>query len=231
MEENASRRLRREDPEAVDSGQITTAAGGPGPGPAKATPASRLPGIDMIRVCLTWGILLFHTSKAYSVTSGWYISAYSDSSNKVLRQLPGYLASFMDVWQMPMFFFLSGVSAFHALKRRSEKEFRKERVYRLLVPYLVLVLTNGVYSITVLAPHSPGNMTFSESLLLRYVGFNNAGQGWFVLTLFIFSQVNRSFITCMHVFYSQNSFQQMPHLLLRHAANVYCTKNLFTGIC
>ena len=66
VEENAS---RRKDPGAVDCEQITTAAGGPGP--AKATPASRLPGIDMIRVCLTWGILLFHTSVAYSSTSGW----------------------------------------------------------------------------------------------------------------------------------------------------------------
>ena len=105
----------------------------------------------------------------------------------------------MDVCQMPMFFFLSEVSAFHALNQRSEKEFRKERVHRLLVPYLVLVLTNGVYSITFLAPNSPGNMTFSEYLMLGYVVFS-AGQGWFVLTLFIFSQVNRTYIHCMHAF-------------------------------
>ena len=223
LEENAS---RREDP--AYSGQITTTAGGPGPGPAKATPASRLPGIDMIRVCLTWGILLFHTSVAYSSTSGWYISAYSDSSNKVLRQLPGYLASFMDVWQMPMFFFLSGVSVFHALKRRSEKEFRKERLHRLLVPWLVLVLTNGVYSITILGPNSPGNKTFSEFLMTKYA-LPNPGQGWFLLTLYIFSQVNRLCINCMHVFYSQNSFQQMSHLLLRYIDA--CSKILLTGIC
>ena len=39
VEENAN---RREDPEAADSDQSTTAAGGRGPGPAKATPAPRL---------------------------------------------------------------------------------------------------------------------------------------------------------------------------------------------
>ena len=114
----------------------------------------------MIRVSLTWGVLLFHTSVAYcpSDNADYYISARFDSSNNVLyylQQIPRAIAGFMDVWQMAMFFFLSGVSAFHALKRRSEREFRKERVHRLLVPYLVLVLTNGVYSITVLAPHSP----------------------------------------------------------------------------
>ena len=135
----------------------------------------------------------------------------------------------MDVWQMPMFFFLSGVSAFYALNRRSEREFRKERVHRLLVPYLVLVLTNGVYSITFLAPHSPGNMTFSESLMLRYVGFNNAGQGWFVLTLFIFSQVNRTYINCMLVFYSQNSLQQY-FVMYKNLFYRYLLNSSFGGI-
>ena len=158
----------------------------------------------MIRVSLTWGVLLYHTSVAYcpSDNADYYISARFDSSNNVLyylQQIPRAIAGFMDVWQMPMFFFLSGVSAFHALKRRSEREFRKERVHRLLVPYLVLVLTNGVYSITFLAPNSPGNKTFSEYLMLGYVVFS-AGQGWFVLTLFIFSQVNRTYIHCMHAF-------------------------------
>ena len=204
VEENAS---WREDPEAVDSDQSTTAAGGHGPVPAKTTPASRLPGIDSIRVSLTWGILLFHTSVAYG---SWYISAPFDSSNDLLHYLRWILAGwtgFMDVWQMPMFFFLSGVSAFHALNRRSEKEFRKERVHRLLVPYLVLVLTNGVYSITFLAPRPEPTVypipshpiTYSEWLMLQYVGFS-AGQGWFCLTLFIISQVKRTYMNWMHTF-------------------------------
>ena len=209
VEENAS---RREDPEAVDSDQSTTAAGGPGPGPAKATPASRLPGIDLIRVTLTWGILLFHTSVAYSNNGGWYISAPFDSSNDVLYYLRWILegwTGFMDVWQMPMFFFLSGVSAFHALNRRSEWEFRKERVHRLLVPYLVLVLTNGVYSITFLAPRPEPTVhpipshatTYFEWLMSHYVGFS-AGQGWFCLTLFIFSQVNKRYTLMQKNFFT-----------------------------
>ena len=75
VEENAN---RREDPEAADSHQSTIAAGGRGPGPAKATPAPRLPGIDLICVSLTWGILLFHTSVAYSNNGSWYISGPFD---------------------------------------------------------------------------------------------------------------------------------------------------------
>ena len=124
----------------------------------------------------------------------------------------------MDVWQMPMFFFLSGVSAFFALYRRSEKQFREERMHRLLVPYLLLAVLNGVYSITFFAPRTPlceqfyehgkvidnnelpwdycemnykytRNDTFPEYLMKHYIGIPIAGQGWFLLYLFFYSQV------------------------------------------
>ena len=47
----------------------------------------------------------------------------------------------MNAWNMPMFFFLSGISAFFGLKKRSESQFRIERVHRLLIPALFLSLT------------------------------------------------------------------------------------------
>ena len=117
---------------------------------AVAVPA-RLPAIDLLRVALTWGILLFHTAAAYAPVTNYYVKSFGWSSN-VSYYLSITWVIFMDVWQMPMFFFLSGVSSFHALKRRSESDFRKERVHRLLVPWLVLVLTNGVYSMMFFAP-------------------------------------------------------------------------------
>ena len=185
---------RRDDLEAANSGQSTTAARGP----AKATTSARLPGIDIIRVSLTWGILLFHTTSAYSSSHPWVaFGSYYFSNTGVLFTLPEVLISLMDVFQMPMFFFLSGVSAFHALNRRSEREFRKERVHRLLVPWLLLVLTNGVYSVTFVAPHSPCSTTFSEFLMSKYL-IPSAGQGWFLLYLFIYSQVNKTWITFLH---------------------------------
>jgi len=125
----------------------------------------------------------------------------------------------MDTWQMPMFFFLSGVSAYYALFRRSEKQFREERAHRLFVPWLVLCLLNGVYCITWVAPLTPNceaaksgdkvnssvsgmvwshcenyqvitvNTTFSQYLLDHYAGPPNAGQGWFLMYLFFYSQV------------------------------------------
>ena len=150
----------------------------------------RLPAIDLIRVSLTWGILLFHTAGAYAPLTGYYVKSFGWSSD-VFYYLSITWVIFMDVWQMPMFFFLSGVSAFHALRRRSAWEFRKERVHRLLVPWLVLVLTNGVYSIEFFAPSAALGSIFSDYLILDYV-FPSAGQGWFLLHLFLYSQVNKT---------------------------------------
>ena len=179
---------RRDDPEAAASGQSTAARGA-----AKATPTSRLPGIDIIRVSLTWGILLFHTTLAYNSRNPWpgYFGSNYFSNTSVLLYLPNFVIDFMDVWQMPMFFFLSGVSAFHALNRRSEREFREERVHRLLVPWLLLVQTNGVYSIMYVAPQPkfPPTTTFWPYFMSGYI-HPQSGQGWFLLHLFICAQVN-----------------------------------------
>jgi len=103
----------------------------------------RLPAIDLIRVSLTWGILLFHAAGAYAPLTGYYVKSFGWTSD-VFYHLSITWVVFMDVWQMPMFFFLSGISTFHALFRRSEQQFREERTHRLLVPWLLLASTNGL---------------------------------------------------------------------------------------
>ena len=178
---------------------------------------ARLPAIDLIRVALTWAILLFHTAAAYAPLTGYYVKSFGWSSD-VFYYLSISLVIFMDVWGIPMFFFLSGISAFYALYRRSEQQFRDERTHRLLVPWLLLASLHGVYSIAFFAPRTPfceqyyehgkvtyneslpwsycemeqkytKNVTFPEYLMKHYTGKPDAGQGWFLLYLFLYSQV------------------------------------------
>jgi len=193
---------------------------------ATIAPPPRLPGIDIIRVSLTWGILLFHTSLAYAPAAGYYVKSFG-WSNDFFTYLSLTWFLFMDVWQMPMFFFLSGISAFYALYRRSEKQFRDERTHRLLVPWFLLAILNGLYSITYFAPRTPfceqyyehgtviddyglewkycetfvkytQNETYPEYLMKHYLGGPNSGQGWFLLYLFIYSQVFARIFICWH---------------------------------
>ena len=149
-----------------------------------------------------------------------FINVTYDSKNFLyyIGAIFGGFSDFMDVWQMPMFFFLSGISAFYALYRRSEQQFREERTHRLLVPWLLLASLHGVYSIAFFAPRTPyceqyyehgkvtnnesltwsycemeqpytKNVTFPEYLMKQYTGKPDAGQGWFLLYLFLYSQV------------------------------------------
>merc|ERR1712123_479537 len=131
---------------------------------------------------------------------------------------------------MPMFFFLSGVSAYFALFRRTRKQFREERAHRLFVPWLLLCLLRGVYSVTWLAPLTPNceaayrgdeinsttagvqwshcehyvvlteNTTFIQYLQDQYTWpmFPSAGQGWFLLYLFVYSQVLTNLLFLWH---------------------------------
>ena len=127
-------------------------AEGGGVVPQLARPPRR-PDIDVVRVGLTWGILLFHTTVAYAPGTPWYVKSFGWSPGA--DWVTTVWVSFMDIWQMPMFFFLSGVSAYFALFRRTERQFREERAHRLLVPWLLLCLFNDAYSVTWLAPLTP----------------------------------------------------------------------------
>ena len=113
----------------------------------------RRPDVDLMRIILTWSILLFHITVAYTPKEEYYIKSFGWSLGA--DYVSYFWIIFQDIWQMPMFFFLSGVSAYFALFRRTQRQFREERTHRLFVPWLVLCLLNGLYSVTWFAPLTP----------------------------------------------------------------------------
>jgi len=114
-----------------------------GNGSQEANPkpkSSRRPDIDIIRIGLTWGILLYHTVLIYTPYLSYYVRIIPlEIPNWHLIGL--WFVITMNAWNMPMFFFLSGISAFFGLKKRSESQFRNERVHRLMIPAIFLSLT------------------------------------------------------------------------------------------
>ena len=83
----------------------------PAPKEATATSkkSSRRPDIDVIRIVLTWGILVYHTALIYGPYLTYYLRIIPDTGVDSWTIIYVYFVTSMNAWNMPMFFFLSGI--------------------------------------------------------------------------------------------------------------------------
>lgn len=151
--------------------------------------------IDWIRVLATLAVFIYHCLMFFNPWA-WHVK------NNVTD--PTYITSvslFMSSWLMPIFFVMSGISSYYALKKRTGKVFIKERLARLGIPLLfgVMILTppqvymerisHGQYSGTFFQwyPH------YFDGVYLDIGGTGNfAFVGlhlWYLLVLLVFSIV------------------------------------------
>lgn len=90
--------------------------------------------LDWLRV---FGILLlfpFHTARVFDLYEPNYVENAVKSA-----PLTGFISA-TGPWFMPLLFLISGCAAYYALTKRSGREFVKERLLRLLVPFVLGVL-------------------------------------------------------------------------------------------
>ena len=156
--------------------------------------------VDAIMIILTYGIYLFHLCRIYRPGTDTLIQ-HPDFTNTTRTEDPFTLISpfyivswfigFMHVWNMPMFFYLSGQNTYSSLFRRSARQFREERVHRLLVPVLFMsVVVQFPCTLSYFAPHTTPLVEESyweyARKFYRRLGLH---QAWFLVYLFIFSQI------------------------------------------
>jgi len=91
--------------------------------------APRLHYIDWLRVLAVLLLFPFHVSRVFNYED-FYVK------DGVLSEGLGYVLGFIDVWHMPLLFFLAGASTYFALGKRGAGGYLLERVKRLLVPFL-----------------------------------------------------------------------------------------------
>jgi fucose 4-O-acetylase-like acetyltransferase len=90
--------------------------------------------VDWLRVVGTLAIFLFHCSRFFD-TEGWALKNVDQSL--VLELVRGAV---IWPWVMELFFLLSGVGSWFALRRRSGGQYLWERSKRLLVPLFTVGL-------------------------------------------------------------------------------------------
>jgi peptidoglycan/LPS O-acetylase OafA/YrhL len=160
------------------------------PASSLVRPATRLYYLDWLRVIAVFGVFLFHAVHPFDFIP-WHIKNGDQSA------VVTFFIVFMFPWGMPFFFLLSGAGSWFALRRRTAREFARERFNRLLLPFVVGALLLMPVMLYFEWRHNlqTGLMSgpFIDFLLDRNRGFSPTWFGalgyhlWFLGFLFSFS--------------------------------------------
>ncbi len=155
--------------------------------------------LDWIKVLAMLLVFLYHCSMFFN-SFDWHIK-----NNVINHSYIEFFSLLGGNWVMPIFFVISGIATFHALKKRDTQRFMKERLLRLGIPLLVGVfllsppqvyierIANNQYEGTYLQflPH------YFDGLYLEIGGTGNFAffghHLWYLLALLLFSVLTLPF--------------------------------------
>lgn len=151
--------------------------------------------LDWLRVLAVLLLVPFHVALIFVLDPDSIMYIKDTVNSHVLDEAAG----FVHLFHMPLLFTISGAATFLALGRRSAGQYLRERLLRLLVPFVVGVLTYmplTSYIRLIGQPGAPGlwqhYLGFFRIDLNDLAGYNGTftpGHLWFILFLFVFSLV------------------------------------------
>ena len=155
--------------------------------------AGRIYAFDWLRIIVCAIVILIHCIHMFG-------ELYNGREGLKLNDGGAYAVSFTTYWCMDLFFLLAGASAWLALRKKTARQFIKERFRRLLLPlilgFILLVplqtyfeqVSNGQYSGTLgqFYPFLLGSILFDGKL--SWI-INDIHHLWFLAYLFVFSLV------------------------------------------
>jgi len=99
--------------------------------------SSRLHYLDWLQVLAILGVFLFHAMHPFDDLTDWHINNVEKSI------LATFFTGFFNLWGMPFFFLMAGATSWFSLRHRTAGKFIKERITRLLIPFIIgaIVLT------------------------------------------------------------------------------------------
>lgn len=173
--------------------------------------------IDNLRILSILMLFPFHASMCFCSLNGSFDSFYIHINDNVPLSMIN-LAVYP--WWMSLMFALAGTSSLFALKKRTPKEYIRERLLRLFVPFVsgvLLWVPLQSYFADLYRNNWPGNyfehyaVFFTKYTdLTGYDGGFTPGHLWFILFLFVYSLV---FLPLMNRF-----SQREPHNLFPDGA-------------
>jgi glucan biosynthesis protein C len=104
---------------------------------ASTKKSARLHYLDWLQVLAILGVFLFHAFHPFDNLYDWHIKNAESSI------LVNFFVGFFAPWGMPFFFLMAGATSWFSLRRRTAGRYVRERVTRLLFPFILgaIVLT------------------------------------------------------------------------------------------
>lgn len=128
--------------------------------------------IDWLRVIAIGLLLIYHIAIIFQP---WAMFIAFIRSNELLENLWKPM-TMLNVWRIPLLFFVSGMGMFFALRKRNWKQLLTERTRRILVPFLF-----GIVAIT------PLHMfVFQKYYNMPLTYFADMGHLWFLGNIFVY---------------------------------------------
>jgi surface polysaccharide O-acyltransferase-like enzyme len=146
--------------------------------------------IDWIRNLGILFLIVFHTARFFNddaTSASFYVKGQENAFSTVLV----YATSF---WFTPLLFLISGMSAFYVLRRRSTRQFARDRTMRLLVPFvfgcLVIVPPQSYYALRFHEGYAGNYLEFLWSYFTDFAGWDpltglSPAHLWFIVFLFV----------------------------------------------
>jgi glucan biosynthesis protein C len=97
--------------------------------------AERRRDLDLLRVLIVFGLVFFHTARIFDT-----LPLPEGVKNEPPSATATIFVAFISLWGMPLMFAISGFAVWHSLRRRTGAAFLRERVQRLVVPFVFGVL-------------------------------------------------------------------------------------------
>ena len=148
---------------------------------------------DNLRTAIIVLVVNLHCCVTYSYVGGWYLNDGPERS--LAEKLPFILWVFhLQAFFMGLLFFLAGIFADGAIRRRGPGSFVRERLFRLGLPALFYMVFIHPFIVYGLLTHSASAGEMSRiALYVRYLTttqlLSGNGPMWFALALLFFSAV------------------------------------------
>ena len=151
--------------------------------------------LDWLRVLAVLLLVPFHSALIFSLDPGDIVYVKDQVESEILIQF----AYFVHQWHMPLLFLIAGASTWFALEFRTDRQYLKERLTRLvipivfgivaLIPPMIYIQFLGKPDFTSFWQFYPQFFNINPQDLSGYSGTLTPAHLWFVIFLFAFSVI------------------------------------------